>query len=254
VALDPGKVADARWNGSHWAAFVELHVEQGSVLESEHRRIGVVDTVSGSTRLRLDLTGRASHSGGTPMHLRADALTAAAEIMLLIESLANEPRYDATRATVGKIDVTPNSITTIAGAAKLWVDVRDLDPDRQRRAAAEIVTRATASCGRRGVTLKAHQLADTPPVALSASVREILLDTCAELAIAPIQLASGASHDAQQISRVTPTGMIFVPSRGGISHDPAEWTDVEDLALGTTVLAAGLLRLDAELQNDQPAD
>ncbi|OZM79471.1 Zn-dependent hydrolase [Pseudonocardia sp. MH-G8] len=247
VGFDPALVGDARWDPADWAGFVELHIEQGAVLESEGRRVGVVDTISGSTRLRFELTGRASHSGGTPMHLRADAAAAAAEIVLLVESVATHAAAGGTRATVGRIDIAPGSITTIAGAASLWVDVRGLDRGEQQRAAAEIVERAAAACDRRGVGFTSHPLAETPPVPLPAAVRDVLVATCADLGIDPTVLASGASHDAQQVNHVTPTGMIFVPSRDGISHDPAESTDIDDLALGTTVLAAGLLRLDAEL-------
>ena len=247
VALDPALVGEARWKASDWAAFVELHIEQGAVLESEGRRVGVVDAISGSTRLRFDLTGRASHSGGTPMHLRADAAAAAAEIVLLVESVAKQAAAAGTRATVGRIDIAPGSMTTIAGAATLWVDVRGLDRDRQHHAAAEIVDGAAAACARRGVRFTATPLAETPPVPLPATVRDPLVATCRELGLDPAVLSSGASHDAQQVNHVTPTGMVFIPSRDGISHDPAESTDIEDVALGTTVLAASLLRLDAQL-------
>jgi allantoate deiminase len=248
VALDPALVGEARWEPGDWAAFVELHIEQGAVLESTGRRVGVVDTISGSTRLRIDLTGRASHSGGTPMHLRADAAAAAAEIVLLVESVATAAAAGGTRATVGRIDVSPGSMTTIAGAASLWVDVRGLDQDRQRRAAAEIVDGAAAVCARRGIGCTATPLAETPPVPLPATLRDSLLAVCQDLGLDPAVLPSGASHDAQQVNHVMPTGMIFIPSRDGISHDPAESTDIDDVALGTTVLAASLLHLDAELR------
>jgi allantoate deiminase len=247
VGLDPARVGDARWAPADWAAFVELHIEQGAVLESAGRRVGVVDTISGSTRLRIDLEGRASHSGGTPMHLRADAAAAAAEIVLLAESVGLRAAAWGTRATVGRIDVVPGSMTTIAGGASLWVDVRGLDLDRQQRAAAEIVESAAAACARRGVRCTATPLAETPPVPLPAAVRDTLVATCRGLGLEPTVLPSGASHDAQQVNEVTPTGMIFIPSRDGISHDPAEDTDIDDVALGTTVLAAALLRLDGEL-------
>lgn len=243
VGLDPAVVGSARWDPADWAGFVELHIEQGSVLEASGTRVGVVDSISGSTRFRLDLTGRASHSGGTPMHLRADAMAAAAEVVLLAESVANEDN-NGTRATVGKIDVAPGSMTTIAGAATLWVDVRGIDGDRQRQTAHEIVAGAETVCARRGIGLRTEHLADTPPVRLPAEIREALAATCRDLGFEPGVLPSGASHDAQQINHVTPTGMIFLPSKGGISHDPAEWTSIEDITLGTDVLTASLLRLD----------
>lgn len=244
VGLHPAEVDSARWAPADWAGFVELHVEQGGVLEATGSRIGVVDLISGSTRFRLELTGRASHSGGTPMHLRADTVTAAAEVVLLIEASANDEHNEGTRATVGRIDVTPGSMTTIAGSATLWVDVRGTDTGRQRRTAREIVAKAGEICARRGVGLRTEHLADTPPTRLPAEMRDELAAACRTLDLEPRVLPSGASHDAQQINHVTPTGMIFVPSRDGISHDPAEWTSTEDIALGTSALTAILLRLD----------
>ncbi|NWF29759.1 Zn-dependent hydrolase [Streptomyces sp. PKU-EA00015] len=247
VGLPPEAVGAARWEPADWAAFVELHIEQGGVLEAAGTPIGVVDLISGSTRLLLEVTGRASHTGGTPMHLRADAMAAAAEIVLLIESLANDTRHHGTRATVGRLQVEPGSITTIAGKADLYVDVRDVDSDRQRLTAAEIVERAQALCVRRGVGLTARALADASPVILPGWVRETLADTCRGLGVDHRVLPSGASHDAQMVNHVVPTGMVFVPSREGISHSPLEWTGADELALGADVLAAGLLELDRRL-------
>lgn len=247
VGIDPTAVANAQWDADDWAAFVELHIEQGSVLENEGVRLGVVDSISGSTRLLLQLTGRATHSGGTPMQLRADAMTAAAEVVLLIESLANGEDNVGTRTTVGKIDVEPGSITTIAGHASLWVDVRGTDAERQRNTAQEIVRQAAAICARRGVGFEHEQLADTPPVRLQDGIRHELAASCRAIGVEPRVLTSGASHDAQQVNNVTPSGMMFVPSKAGISHDPAEWTSVDDITLGATALTASLLRLDASL-------
>jgi allantoate deiminase len=247
VGLDPGRVTEARWRPADWAAFLELHIEQGAVLESTGTPVGVVDLISGSTRLLLEVAGRASHTGGTPMHLRADALAAAAEIVLLIESVARDTRHHGTRATVGRMEAAPGSITTIAGRAELYVDVRDVDSNRQRLTAAEIVERARALCERRGVRLTAHTLADASPVVLPGWLREAVADACGRLGVDYRVLPSGASHDAQMVNHIVPTGMVFVPSRDGISHSPAEWTGAHELAVGTDVLAAGLLALDRML-------
>lgn len=252
VGLDPERVEDARWIPAEWAAFVEMHIEQGNVLESLGLPIGVVDAISGSTRLRFRLTGRPSHTGGTPMSRRADALAAAAECVLLAEGLANDSRHHGTRVTVGKLDITPGSITTIPGTAELSVDVRDIDSDRQRDTAAEFVARAHTLCESRGVLMRAEELADASPVVLPSWVAAALADACADLGVTHHTMTSGASHDSQMINHIVPTGMVFVPSRDGLSHTPAEWTEPAELATGTRVLLAALLRLDALLAPVEP--
>ncbi len=244
VGIDPARVSEARWDPADWAGFVELHVEQGGVLEAAAIPIGVVDTISGSTRMALRLTGRASHSGATPMHLRTDALAAAAEVVLQVESIPQHTGQRGARATVGAMSVRPGSITTIPGDVELFVDVRDVDGDRQRQVAAEIVRQALAICQRRGVELHTERMADASPVVLPAWLRDSVADSCARLGVDFRVLPSGASHDSQMINKVVPTGMIFVPSRDGISHAPQEWTSPTDLALGTDVLAESLLAVD----------
>ncbi|GAA3928964.1 Zn-dependent hydrolase [Actinomadura viridis] len=247
VGLDPARVEEARWDPAEWSAFVELHIEQGNVLESLGTPIGVVDAISGSSRLRLTLTGRASHTGGTPMHHRADALAAAAECVLLAERLANDPRHRGTRATVGRLDVAPGSITTIPGEVTMSVDIRDVDSDRQRETAAEFVARSRELCDRRGIGLRAEELADASPVVLPVWIADAIGGACAALGVGHHVLPSGASHDSQMINHIVPSGMIFVPSRDGLSHTPEEWTDPSDLATGTRVLLATLLELDGLL-------
>ena len=207
--------------------------------------MGVVDLISGSTRLELTVSGRASHSGGTPMRGRADALAAAAEAVLVAERLALDPQHRGTRATVGRLEVDPGSITTIPGAVTFALDVRDVDADRQRRAAAEIVGRMRAACLRRGTRLDARLLADTSAVVLPDWVRSEVTAAAADSDLPYRVLTSGASHDAQMINRITPVAMIFVPSRDGLSHVPEEWTEPAQLAVGTDLLLASMLRLDA---------
>ncbi|MQA02479.1 MAG: hydantoinase/carbamoylase family amidase [Streptosporangiales bacterium] len=245
--IDPTRAADEPWRPAEWAAFLELHIEQGSVLERDQLSIGAVDLISGSTRLELTLDGQPSHTGGTPMLGRSDALAAAAEAVLVAEQLALDPRHRGTRATVGRLEVSPGSITTIPGQVVLAVDVRDVDADRQRATAAEIVRRVRAVCDRRRVGLGVRLLGDTSPVVLPVWVRRVVTDVARDLDVPYRVLTSGASHDAQQVNRVMPAGMVFVPSRAGLSHVPEEWTSPVDIALGTQVLAESLCALDRQL-------
>lgn len=247
VGLDAGAVGQARWEPDEWAAFVELHVEQARVLEASGLSIGIVDMVSGSTRVGIEIEGRAQHTGGTPMNLRADALAAASEIVLFAEKLAHDSRYRGARATVGRLQVSPNSITTIPGSVALVLDFRDIDSDRQRHGADEIVTAARTICDRRGVGLQARVLADSSPAVLPMWLREHVTHVCEETGVPYRVMTSGASHDAQFVNRVVPAAMIFVPSKGGLSHTPDEWTSATELALGATVLLRSVQRLDGFL-------
>jgi hydantoinase/carbamoylase family amidase len=247
VGLDPTQIGSTRWRPRDWAAFLELHIEQARVLEAESRHVGLVDVVSGSTRIGVSVVGRADHSGGTPMSLRADALAAAAELITCIESLANDPRHRGTRATVGRLDVFPNSITTVAGRVTLVVDVRDVDSDRQRETTEEIARQAHYIAERRGVRMDIELIADTSPAVLPMWLRDITSATCAQMGLSYRVMSSGAGHDAQIINRIVPSAMIFVPSRDGLSHVPEEWSSASDIAVGVDALYQSILRLDAFL-------
>jgi allantoate deiminase len=249
VGFSAEDVESARWSREEWSGFIELHIEQGQVLESNNVSIGVVDSISGSTRFELVVDGRASHSGSTPMNLRADALTAASEIVLLAEAIANDPGHHGTRCTVGKLEVLPGSLTTIPGRVKLSVDVRDMDSGRQRETANEIVRRSRLVCDRRGVGVSARLLSDASPVVLPSWIRDVTVGVCKELSASYRVMCSGASHDTQMVNNAIPAGMVFVPSRGGLSHVPAEWSSSSDLALGAQVLVRSLLALDAKMSS-----
>jgi allantoate deiminase len=247
VGLSPETAASHAWRPNEWAAFLELHIEQGSILEATGRSVGPVDLISGSTRLSFTLIGRPSHTGGTPMRGRSDALAAAAEAVLIAESLALDSAHRGTRATVGKLSVHPDSITTIPGRVQLSLDVRDIDADRQREAAATIVRRVLAVCKRRSIEFEVRLLADTSPVILPVWVRQAVIESARQLGTKYRVLSSGASHDAQMINTKIPTALIFVPSKSGLSHVPEEWTDSSQIATGVDVLARTLLNLDTSL-------
>ena len=251
VGLDPDRAVDAPWNPAEWAAFLELHVEQGAVLQDADTSVGVVDLVSGSTRLLLEVDGRASHTGATPMAGRRDALTAAAEVVLLAEGLATDARHHGTRVTVGRLEVSPGSTTTIPGRVTMTVDVRDVDSDRQRSTAAELLRGARAVCDRRGTRLSATLIGDTSPVVLPAWLRSLVTDEARAQAVTYRVMTSGASHDSQMVNHVVPAAILFVPSRDGLSHVPEEWTDPRELAVGVDVLCGALLLADSRLADDR---
>jgi hydantoinase/carbamoylase family amidase len=249
IGFHADRVADARWERTDAAAFLELHVEQGRILESNNAAVGLVDVISGSSRLRVDVTGRAGHSGANPMSLRSDALAAASQLVLAVESLAKDPFHRGVRTTVGWLRVMPNNPTTIPGRVAMMVDVRDVDSDRQREVSAEIVRRASEIAGARGVEIATESVSDTSPVVLSMWMREAMRDACTDTGTSFRVLTSGAGHDAQVIARLCPAGMIFVPSSGGISHNPDEWTSPEAIARGVDVLARSLFRIDGLLSS-----
>jgi hydantoinase/carbamoylase family amidase len=247
IGLNPARVRDARWRPADWAAFLELHIEQARALEEQGLPIGIVDIVSGSTRLKIDLAGRADHSGGTPMSMRSDALATAAEVVIAAEALAKEPQHRGARLTVGRLDVFPNSITTIPGRVVLAVDVRDIDSDRQRMLAAQLMQRTRAAAERRGVRFEAEVIADTSPAVMPIWIREAVSRACDAEGLEFRVMTSGAGHDSQVINQIVPAGIIFVPSKDGLSHVPEEWTSAIDIARGVNVLHRSVLSLDALL-------
>lgn len=228
VGLHPDQAAAARWNPDDLACFIEIHIEQGRVLESRQRELGIVHSIGGSTRLALVFAGRADHSGATPMWLRRDALVAAADFVLAAERRAK--RHATTVATVGRLEVSPNSLTTVPGQVACTLDVRDIDSDRQRDLAEELLDDAVRIGNSRAVDVTARRLSDQSPVVLHGTVHSLLARSGAELGLDFISMPSGASHDAAHIANLIPTGMVFVPCREGISHSPEEHADPEPIA------------------------
>ena len=243
IGLEPDRLAESRWQPEDWHAFVELHIEQGNQLEQRELPIGVVDSISGSTRMQVTLHGTASHTGGTPMHHRRDALAGAAECILYGEQVANDQSHHGNRITVGYLDVQPNSTTTIPGTITFNVDVRDFDTLRQRDTALQLIEEFTQIATRRSLDITIKKIGDTSPVMLSGRVASAIASASRQLKQKYYVMSSGASHDSQQVAHLVDTGMVFVPSRDGLSHVPEEWTDYSQIAEGTRVLALAMLEL-----------
>lgn len=223
-------------------AYVELHVEQGPVLSSEGGRLGAVERLQGISWQEITVLGTANHAGTTPMALRRDAGHAAARIACFVRELCE----GAQLGTVGSLELSPGLVNVIAERAVLTVDLRNPVEEDLRAAEARLAAflpRLAAECG---VTIESRRLARTEPVVFDAGIVARIRSAAAALGVPARPMVSGAGHDAQMMARICPAAMIFVPSVGGLSHNPAEHTEPADLALGAEVLLRVLLDLAGE--------
>jgi N-carbamoyl-L-amino-acid hydrolase len=223
-------------------AFVELHIEQGPVLEREGVTIGVVTGVQGISWHELTVVGQSNHAGTTPMHLRHDAGEVAAEIAVFVRRLALElgpPQV----GTVGVLELQPNLVNVVAARAKLTVDLRNTDDNMLTEAERRVTLFSNEIAEREHVTITSRSLARFAPVAFAPELVDRVEATARRLGHSVLRLPSGAGHDAQMLARVCPTAMVFTPSIGGISHNPAELTADADLEAGANVLLQVLLQL-----------
>jgi N-carbamoyl-L-amino-acid hydrolase len=223
-------------------AYVELHIEQGPVLEAEHVTIGAVTGVQGISWTELTIIGQSNHAGTTPMHMRHDAGYAAGEVAAFVRRLAGDLAPNQV-ATVGRIELHPNLVNVVAARATATVDLRNTD----EAVLAESERRLHAFCdelsAREGVQIATRSLARFAPVDFDEDVIALVEAVAHAQGHTTRRMPSGAGHDAQMLARVCPAGMVFVPSAGGISHNPAEHTDDDDLEAGANVLLHVLLRL-----------
>lgn len=239
----PERLAEAVRPAESLRCFVELHIEQGRVLEDTGRRLGVVTAIAGMTQYRLRIVGRADHSGGTPMALRRDALTGAAEVILAVERLARSEAEHGTVGTVGDLRVSPGFTVIIPGAVDLWLDCRGTDDASKARVLVGIWNTLDEVCRRRGLTWERELIISEESIMMSPSVIAELRAACADVGVEPLLMPSGANHDTRHMAALAPAGMLFVPSVGGVSHAPDEFTPLEDICLGVQVLARALVRL-----------
>jgi hydantoinase/carbamoylase family amidase len=203
----------------------------------------VVTAIAAPHDFRLTLRGAATHAGATPMGLRRDALAGAAEAVLVLERLAQQSPSQTTVGTVGVLRARPGAINVVPGEVELDVDVRDSDLDAREQVVAAIVAATGEIAERRGLELEVTPIVEDVPVACDPRVVEAAEAACAELGLSHRTMTSGAYHDAMIMGRQIPIGMIFVPSAGGVSHHPDEYTAPDELEHGVQVLAGTLARL-----------
>ena len=216
--------------------YIELHIEQGPVLEAEGKLIGVVESLQGISWQKVTITGVANHAGTTPTRLRHDAGYTAADCVAFLREQVVGAAPETTLATVGSLRLEPDLINVIPRKATFTVDLRDPGEQRLQTAESRLADFLATLAGREGVTVETEQLVRFEPVVFDAALADRIQAAAQRRGLPHRRMTSGAGHDAQMLARIASSAMIFVPSRGGISHNPREHTDDDQLALGAQVL------------------
>jgi N-carbamoyl-L-amino-acid hydrolase len=227
----------------YFTAFVELHIDQGPLLEREKIPIGIVTAIAAPAALQVTWHGEGGHAGAVLMPDRRDALCAAAQAVLAVERAAASSGSSDTVATTGVCRVHPGAVNSIPDQVTLGIDIRDIDLDRRDRVLDSIQRAIGEIAGQRRVEAVVECLYSDPPAAMARAVVEAIRDACTELGLSSLPMVSRAYHDSLFMARVAPTGMVFIPCRGGISHRPEESSAPGEIARGIEVLALALARL-----------
>jgi N-carbamoyl-L-amino-acid hydrolase len=244
AGLKEEKLAAARRDPGSLAGYLELHIEQGPILERAQRQIGVVTSIVGARSFSLTFSGRAGHAGTTPMAERRDAGLAAAAFALAVEEAVRRD-FPSCVATVGDIRLEPGAFNVIPGVARLALEFRSSDPQELDSLEVALLARARAEGTHRGVALEIEPVGRWEPTPLDPQVCDAIEAAADGLGLSSVRLHSGAGHDAQALAAITPAGMVFVPSVEGLSHDPGELTHWDDCVNGANVLLEAALALAA---------
>lgn len=236
------EINQAKRDKEELCLFLEMHIEQGPVLENENKQIGIVTGIASPTRIHVEVFGKASHSGSTMMNMRKDALLGASEIALATEEAAQKEVDFGTVATVGVMEVKPGAMNVVPGLVDMKIDVRSISYESKQRVIHKMLDTFTQVERQRDLKVKWTFLSDEQPVQLDDEVIQTLSQTAESLDIPYLLMPSGAGHDAMNMAQICPTGLIFVPSRDGLSHHPEEFTQMEDIARGIDVLEKTILK------------
>ena len=240
-------IALAHRHSEDLAAFVELHVEQGPVLESMTKQIGVVEGIVGQRRFNITVKGSANHAGTTPMQMRCDALVAASQVVLAVNQIGNTPGQQV--ATVGKMKVLPNAANVVPGWVEMSLDIRDLSNRHIDSLLQQLRTHIEKIAVATNTQIRLNPCLHNEPALAEPYIQNAIARCCENLNLSYTHLPSRASHDAQEMAQITDMGMIFVPSEMGVSHDASEYTSPEQCIQGANVLLQTLIQLDSELSN-----
>jgi N-carbamoyl-L-amino-acid hydrolase len=243
---DIGFRGEGRLDASAWAGWYELHVEQDTRLEAAGVPVGVVTTITGISSSEATVVGEANHAGATPMDGRTDALCAAAEFVLDVEAAANDvvaTSSETAVGTVGSLEVSPNASNVVPGRVEMGVDIRDVDHDSMDTVVAAARESLDRLADERGVETAFERGYDLHPTEMSERLRAAAHDAGDAAGVETVDMHSGAAHDTMHVADVTDASLLFAPSRDGISHNPREWTDWDDCATATRVLAGATAAL-----------
>jgi ureidoglycolate amidohydrolase len=240
-----GNIAEVKLPGGYYNAFVELHIEQGPVLERTQISLGVVTSIAAPASMRIAIEGSGGHAGGVLMPDRRDALCAAAELILAIENAARSSGAPDTVATVGICDVFPGAVNSIPSRVRLSADIRGTDLERRDEVIHAMENRSQEISAKRQVAIHTETLNADAPAQCAPAVVAALSDACRTHQQEFLPIVSRAYHDSLFISRIAPTAMLFIPCRNGYSHRPDEYASPEDIARGTLILAEALATLSA---------
>ncbi|KHE68627.1 Zn-dependent hydrolase [Halobacillus sp. BBL2006] len=233
--LNPEQFKSVKRDMDQLIGYLELHIEQGIVLEENNQQIGVVDGIAGPARETFTFIGSANHAGNTPMNMRKDALIGASQFISAIEDMPGKFSETAV-ATVGKIINHPNGTNVIPGKTEVTVDIRDVEEDVREKLIEEIKAKAKTIADHRDLSLEITKGIRVQPVKMDTHMTEMIEQSSQDLHLSYRRMPSGAGHDAMLVGKKVPAGMIFVPSRNGKSHTPEEWTSMSDCLNGILVL------------------
>ena len=238
-----GNLQEVKLPKGYYKAFVELHIEQGPLLERAQISLGIVKSIAAPASFRISIEGAGGHAGGVLMPDRRDALCAAAELILAVENAARTSGAVDTVATVGVCDVFPGAVNSIPSRVGMTLDIRDTDLGRRDSVMQTIERAGQNISAKRQVSIQSEVLNADAPADCAPEVRAVLSDSCRERGFPFLEIVSRAYHDSLFLSRIAPTGMLFIPCRNGYSHRPDEYAAPEDIARGALVLAESLAKL-----------
>ena len=244
IGGDPDKLSSAVRTKGDLAAYVELHIEQGAVLERNKMDIGVVEGIVGIEVWEVTVTGTANHAGTTPMNMRQDALVAASKVVIAINEVIRSTEGSHV-GTVGRLELEPGAINIIPNRVRFTLELRDLSKDKVWTLFEKIETQASAIAEETSTEIEFSRLdmSNTPALA-DVRIQDAIVQSATSLGYSYQKMPSGAGHDAQEIAQIAPIGMIFVPSVNGISHSPKEYSTPEHITNGANVLLHTILNLD----------